>query len=195
MSLFIKANPRGKLSVNDAMTTTDPTDSSLDLGFWVCLCVNFCMCLSPSCSPQHCLSRTSPCMWLCLYPTRMPCTSQEGLWAARPWQQPRPPWVTAGCCPLHRPLCTGMWAQVEDNRGPPVQVSRQQPLLFGQSGAQRMIQTTQWDSFHWFKHPLCVFLCDLYHLSNDVLFVEQFDNSGDKWWLSSRKTLPSPSIA
>lgn len=119
-------------NVNDAMTATDPSDSSSELRFSVCLCVNICVCvcLSPSYSPQHCLSRTSPCMWQCLYPILMPCTSQEGLWAARPWQQPQPPWVTVGCCPLHRPRYTGMWVQVEAPRGPPVQavqVSGQQP--------------------------------------------------------------------
>lgn len=160
VSLFMKANPQGELSVNDAMTTTDPSDSSSDLGFWVCLCINLCVCvcLSPSCSLQHCLSRTSPCMWQCLYPIPMPCTSQEGLWAARHWQQPRPLWVTVGCCPLHRPLCTGMWVQVEDPRGPPVQVSEQKPQLISQSGAQRMIQTTQ-SRFYLRLKPLCVHLC------------------------------------
>lgn len=75
-------------------------------------------------SPQHCLSRTSPCMWQCLYPILMPCTSQEGLWAARPWQQLQPLWVTVGCCPLRRPLCTGMWALVEAPRGPLVQAAQ-----------------------------------------------------------------------
>lgn len=82
------------------------------------------VCLSLSCSPQHCLSRTSPCTWQCLYPILMPCTSLEGLLVARPWQQPQPPSVTVGCCPLHRHLCTGMWAQVEALRGPPVQAAQ-----------------------------------------------------------------------
>lgn len=164
MSLFIKANPRGMLSVNDAMTTTDPSDSSLDLGFWVCLCVNLCVCLSPSSSPQHCLSRTSPCMWQCLCPIPMPCTSQEGVWAARPWQQPLPPWVTVGCCPLHRPPCTGTWAQVEDRRGPPVQVSRKHHLEIGQSGVQRMIHSAEF--IYLISVLLCVFVC------GSIIFVK-----------------------
>lgn len=36
--LFIKANPQGWLSVNDAMTITDPSDSSLDLVLSVFIC-------------------------------------------------------------------------------------------------------------------------------------------------------------
>lgn len=117
--------------------------------FWfgLCLCINIrvYVCLFPLCSLQHCLSRTSPCMWQCLYPILMPCTSQEGLWVARPWQQPQPLSVTVGCCPLHRPLCIGMWAQVEAPKDPPVQamqVSGPQPLSAGQSSVLRMIQTT-----------------------------------------------------
>lgn len=102
------------------MTTTDPSDSWSDLGLSMCLYLNICLCVSPSCSPQHCLSRTSPCTWQCLCPILTPCINQEGVWAARPWQQPQPPWVTAGCCPLHRPLCTGTWAPAEAPRGPPV---------------------------------------------------------------------------
>lgn len=115
-------------------------------GFCVCLFVNIHLCLSSSCSLQHCLSRTSPCMLPCLYPIRMPCTSQEeGLWAARPWQQLQPLWMTVGCSPLHRPPCTGMRALVEAPRGPPVQavqVSGQHPQSIGQSGNLRTIQTT-----------------------------------------------------
>lgn len=80
----------------------------------MCLCV-------PCCSRQRCLSRTSPCTWQCPYPIPMPCTSQEGLWVARPWPRLRPPSATVGCSRLHRLPCTGTWARAAAPRGPPVQ--------------------------------------------------------------------------
>lgn len=84
------------------------------------LCVNIYLCLSPPCSLQHCLNRTSPCMWQCLYPILMPCTSLERLLEARSWLQLQPLSVTMGCCPLHRLLSIGIWPQVEVLRDPPV---------------------------------------------------------------------------
>lgn len=98
------------------------------------LCVNICVCVSLCSSPQHCLSRTSPCMWQCQYPIRMPCTRREGIWAARPWQQPQARWVRVGCCPLRRPLCTGMLALVEALRGPQVQAVQVSGQTICQSG-------------------------------------------------------------
>lgn len=115
------------------------------------LSVNICLCVSPSSSPQHCLSRTSPCMWQCLYPTPMPCISQEGLWAARPWQQLQPPWVTAGCCPLRRPRCIGMWAPVEVLRGPPVQ----EVQVSWKSGRFNLVYYRHFVKI-WFCFPICI---------------------------------------
>lgn len=148
------------------------------------------VCLSLSCSPQHCLSRTSPCTWQCLYPILMPCTSLEGLLVARPWQQPQPPSVTVGCCPLHRHLCTGMWAQVEALRGPPVQAAQ-----VSGNNHSHMVKVVYWGwsrplSAGFIRNPL---FCLNWSILKIILiaYCKYFisGNPGENWWWSTRRSL------
>lgn len=146
--LFNRENPQWLLCVDDAMTIACwPLPSN-------CLCVNIYLCLSPPCSLQHCLNRTSPCMWQCLYPILMPCTSLERLLEARSWRQPQPPSVTIGCCPLHRLLSIGIWPQVEVLRDPPVKA-----MQVSASKTKKVVYCGQlWEGF--IKALLCcVYMC------------------------------------